>query len=209
MQYEILVADISEERSSFIKRLEYNEDTKVLTVFFRKYYADNLSYENVERKYFDEFLTHYSMGRFYTDVLKPCFKQIKTNTMASDSKRPPTKNQASDEKRYIKMSINVREILKQWLVDGEKGTYLNMTLQMLPDGKLDRYGNLGMIVQDVPQEIYQKEKTKPKEEKTLGPILGNACEFDSFEKTEGLPGQWGKTIVTDENGKEVVDDLPF
>lgn len=209
MQYnedisDVLVADIGEERSSFIKRLEYDERSKVLTVFFRRYYVTHLSYANVDKKYFEELIVAYSIGRFYNLVIKPSFKTINNFIMAD---RPPTKNEASDQKRFIKMSINVQEINKAWLVAGKSGTYLNMTLQMLPDGTMDRFGNLGMITQDTPKSLYEKEKNLKKEDRTRGAILGNACEFDDAGPREGMPGDNSGQMVGD--NKEIADDLPF
>lgn len=120
--------------------------------------------------------------------------------------RPKTQNQSSDEVRWIDISIDVRKIEKKWIFAGEKGDYLHLSMRMQPDGEVDAYGNLGMITQKVPKEIYEKEVKLPKEKKTKGPILGNACEFvkAGHEEREGDPGaEVGKL------GGVVADDLPF
>lgn len=128
------------------------------------------------------------------------------------AERPKTINQASDDFRYIKMSINVNQLNKDWFVVGEKGVYANITLALQPNGKLDNYGNLGMVTQDVPKEIYAKEVKLPKEKKTKGPILGNGAEFaragheSSPGSTDGLKS-FGQ--MSDADKKKLNDDLPF
>lgn len=204
MLFNLVVFDIPEERSSLIKKIEYDPDERILIVYFRNYYTDKLSYEDVYPDHFDEFVKAPSVGKFYLHYIKPNFSQIKRNFMAEEKQRPPTKNQASDKKRFIKMSIDVQKIKKEWLFAGEKGTYLNVTLQLLPDGELDQHGNLGMITQDVPKEIYEAEKSLPKAQKTLGPILGNGAEMDWAPSTEAVPGQEIGAMGAAED-----DDLPF
>lgn len=196
---ETIVLDISEKRSSFVKRIEYNEDENLLSIHVRPYQS-TLYYSGVFKNVFEEFSKQNSIGKYYIQFIKPNFKQIKLNTMAE---RPKTKNQASDQKRFIKLRINVRDINKAWLVAGEKGDYLDMTLQMLPDGKLDKFGNLGMITQDVPKSIYEKEKQLPKTEKTQGAILGNGAELDWNSNTESQPGSGGDIGNVEE------ENLPF
>lgn len=199
-----VILDISEQRSSLIKKIEYDPDALILTVYFRNYYTDMLSYSEVYPDHFDEMVKAQSIGKFYLHYIKPNFSLNKQRFMATAKERPPTRNVASDKKRFIKISIDVQKIRKDWLFAGEKGTYLNVTLQMLPDGELDQHGNLGMITQDVPKEVYEAEKSLPKAQKTLGPILGNGAEMDWAPQTESIPGQEVGTMGAAEDEK-----LPF
>ena len=63
-----------------------------------------------------------------------------------------------------KLKIDVKKIDKQYLFQGAKGTYMDLTLMDNRDGT-DEYGNDGFIVQDV-----SKEK---REAGVKGPIVGN------------------------------------
>lgn len=105
--------------------------------------------------------------------------------------------------KFIKLKINVREINKEWLFVGEKGTYANLTLMY--NEEEDSYGNNGMIVQDVPKKVYEEEKSLPKEKRTKGPILGNAKVWGEQSVSQELK-------VGEESGKLGAasnDDLPF
>ena len=68
----------------------------------------------------------------------------------------------------IALSINVSMIEKARLFDGKKGKYLSCTVFVDTD-ELDKYGNSGMITQDVTKE--------ERASKVQGPILGNAKVF--------------------------------
>jgi len=196
MNYNSMIVDISEQKSSLIKRIEYCEENKILTIYFRKYYTNMLCYENVELNHFQEFYRQKSVGKYYLHYIKPNFSQLKTSKMAD---KPKTKNEASDKKRFIKISIDTTKINKDFIHVGEKGNYLNVTLMMLPDGELDKFGNLGMVVQDVPKAVYEKNKD------AKGEILGNGCEFAWEARSEGTPGsETGKL-----NDGSINDDLPF
>lgn len=187
------------DNSSLISEVYYDDESLELTLVFRKYYVSHETYLNVHHSVFNTFSEQKSLGKFYLNYIKLNHK-LKTEVMS----RPKTINKASDEKRYIKMSLNVREINKAWIEAGEKGDYLNITLSMLPDGDTDKYGNLGMITQDVPKSVREKEKSFPKEKKTKGNILGNGCEFPPFVP-EGTPGEETGKLITEKE----MDDLPF
>ena len=113
-------------------------------------------------------------------------------------------NKSSSAKRFIKLDIDVTSIDKSWFYvtqgrDGSKPkVFLKATLMMLPDGETDRFGNLGMIIQDVPMEVHKVDKTKK------GNILGNACELEwsSGSSEEAI-------LVKPEAIDEIADDLPF
>lgn len=190
------------EDSALISALEYDADKKELTIYFKKYYTDKLTYEKVSHFIFEEFLNYSSKGKFYLHYIK---KQFKQKNMAE---KPKTVNQSSPEKRFIDISIDVKKINKDWLFEGEKGTYLHMTLQMLPDGLIDGYGNLGMVTQKVPKKVWDDEKSLPVAEKSRGAILGNAAEFERKKaSSEGAPGTEAGTMVSELT--EPLEDLPF
>ena len=117
-------------------------------------------------------------------MIKPYFKIKNQNKMAD---------------KILKCKIDVTKINKDYLFTGEKGVYLNFTV-LYNEGK-DNYENNGMIVQDVPKEIYKSDKT------IKGEILGNVREFAGAGKDlEAQPGvESGKVGVTD----AIADDLPF
>lgn len=193
------------DKSSLIEEIYYDEDSLELTLVFKKYYVPYLVYEKVWKSVFDTLSTTHSIGKFYLHYIKQHFKP-KTEIMA-DKQRPKTKNLCSDEKRFIKMKIDVTKFNKDWFFEGEKGVYADITLAMLPDGDLDDYGNLGMVTQDVPKSVYEAEKKLQKEKKTRGPILGNGAEMDwNAQNEEARPGaESGKMGVSE----DVADDLPF
>lgn len=206
MPSDLIVVDVSEKRSSLVRKVEYDEHSKILAVFVR--YAEHpYIYEEVEKNHFLEFTKVGSIGKYFLNFIKPNFKLKKQNFMADVKKRPPTKNLASDQKRFIKMSLNVREIYKQWIQSGEKGDYLGITLHLLPDGTVDQYGQLGMVTQDVPTSVYKaaEEEKKGNGKLLQGPILGNGIEFDWNRNTEGQPGTETGAFLTE----EAMNDLPF
>lgn len=113
--------------------------------------------------------------------------------------------------KVIKGRINVNEIVKAWLYKGEKGTYLDFTI--LYNENADSYGNNGMIVADVPREIYKKEVEDklPKDKMTKGPILGNVKNAENLSKKESTPGYRGPETSSQQGASaaEADDDLPF
>jgi hypothetical protein len=120
---------------------------------------------------------------------------------------------ASD--KIIHGRINVDAIKKEWLFKGEKGTYLDFT--MFYNEEQDQYQNNGMITQSVPNAVFKKEKDLPKDERSKGPILGNAKEFSKVgNREESSPGYTGKSKAAKETKTddettpvEENDDLPF
>lgn len=201
----VWVLDIPKARSSLVKRLEYDEKNGTLIVYLH-YSKYGMVFENVKWQDYEDFCQSDSMGKYYLEYIKPNFKQVK-NTSMSEKKRPPTKNQASDKKRFIDFSVNVRDIKKEWIIPGEKGDYLNLRFIMLPDGEVDKYGNCGMIVQNVPTQLYKAAEAKQKGsgKELKGSILGNATEFDWNSEREGQPG----TMQDHALPTEPIDDLPF
>lgn len=169
--------------SQLIEEFEYDEDTQELRIKFKKYYVDQMVYTEVPLNYFMAFSEATSFGRFYLQMIKPNFS-LKKQNMAD---------------KVIKIKIDVTKINKDWLYQGEKGVYLNFTALYNEDQ--DSYGNNGMAVQDVPTEIYKKDKT------VKGVILGNLKEFEKSKADgENTPGkESGKIGVKD----DIADDLPF
>ncbi len=86
----------------------------------------------------------------------------------------------------ISVKLDVKKIDKKRLYIGEKGVYLDATIIMFDEA--DKYGNNGMIVQNVSEE-ERKAGVK-------GEILGNV----KFIK---------KKQVTPEEHKDITDDLQF
>lgn len=183
--------------SSLIKAIDYDADTRELTVCFRKYYTEHLTYTDVPFNYFEEFAspTGKSHGVFYLEMIKPKFKL--KHTYMGDKKSLGV-NKASDKKRFIKMRLNVLKFNKEWFFQGEEGVYADITFALMPDGTVDKYGNCGMITQDVPSEVYKANKD------IQGEILGNGFEF-APRKPEGAVGAKLETVKKN----DIMDDLPF
>ncbi len=180
---------LGEHDSTLIKEIEYDEVLLELTIYFKKYYVDRLTYIEVPLSYFMAFSEAKSVGRFYLHYIKPNFLHKKTTQEMAD--------------KIIKIKVNVREINKDWIFPGEKGDYLNMTL--FYNEEKDTYENNGMLTQDVPKEIYEAEKKLPKDKKTKGPILGNCREYvAAVANDEMTPGK-----ETGKMGAVNKDDLPF
>lgn len=84
--------------------------------------------------------------------------------------------------KIIKLRIDVKKLIRDWFFVGEKGTYADITL--LYNEKQDSYGCNGMLVQDVPKAIYEKDKS------LKGPILGNCIDWSTRQPqidSEALP----------------------
>tara|TARA_Y100000389_G_C17175624_1_gene371355 strand:+ start:367 stop:669 length:303 start_codon:yes stop_codon:yes gene_type:complete len=95
----------------------------------------------------------------------------------------------------ISASIDVTKIDKAKLIDGKKGTYLNLTAFVNLDEK-DQYDNNGMITQSVSQE--------EREAGTRGAILGNT---KVFFKDEGSSNTTAPQVK--EGFDQVSEDVPF
>lgn len=178
--------------SSLIDEVIYDSESKIITIFFIRYYVDKLEYIDVPFEVFLDFIQATSLGKFYLSKIKPIYKQFKNQIMPSD--------------RVLKIKINTRDINKEWLFIGEKGTYLNATL-FLNNEDNPGTGLCGTIIQDVPKNIYEDEKHLPKDQRTQGVIIGNTKQF----KKAGVPDE---AKAGSEGGRQVsahddLDDLPF
>lgn len=204
--------------SSIIKSIEYDAENELITFFFvDTYFIDQETYKDFSYEYFEKLLDQKSIGKFYLHFIKSNFKKqnmanSKKQAPAASTpapaakKKPNTKNESSTSKRFIDLSIDVTLIDKDWLYVGEKGTYLKMTLIMMPDGTVDSHGNLGMIVQKVPKEVWEKDK------KARGEILGNGAELDWAgynSNSENSPTEVTGTLGSKTDTKDWADDLPF
>lgn len=173
--------------SSLIKSFNYDYDTHELTIYFKKYYVESLTYINVLPLIFEAFKnqSEYSYGRFYLQLIKNKYK-LKSQNMAD---------------KILKVKIDIKKIKKEWLWVGEKGVYLNFTI--LYNEEDDKYGNNGMVVQDVPTEIYKKHGKAVR-----GEVLGNCRDFSKSSNghdEESKPGiEVGKVGI-----EGLDDDLPF
>ncbi len=202
----ILIIDVSNERSSLIRRVEYYCQEKYLAVYLR-YQQEPVIYQDVGLNHFEEFKTQPSIGKYYLHYIKQNFKQFKPSTM-SEKRKPKGINIAKNAVRWIDWSLDVTKINKDWLVQGEKGgVYLNGKLRMLPDGTVDKFECLGFMVQSVPSDVYKAAEAQEKGsgKKIDGIILGNAKELEWDRDNEGQPGVAAPSGI----GDEVKDDLPF
>lgn len=96
----------------------------------------------------------------------------------------------------ISASIDVTKIDKSKLIDGKKGTYLNITAFVNLDEK-DQYDNNGMITQSVTAE--------EREAGTRGAILGNTKVF--FRDDNGGSNSTPQQAKSKFDGIE--EDIPF
>jgi hypothetical protein len=176
--------DYSKEQSRLIEKIAYSDTTKRLHLKFRPNGFEPLVYEQVPMNIVLEFVKSPSLGKYYLNNIRSHFK--KSSIMAD---------------KIIKIKIDVTKLKKEWFFKGEKGIYADITL--LYNEKQDQYGANGMVTQDVPKAIYQKDKN------TRGPILGNCKDWATEARPEeATPGkESGKMVeVMDEEFK---DDLPF
>lgn len=178
-------------KSSLIEELIYDAITKELTVRFKKYYVDEITYINVPKDTFTDFLFADSYGRFYLKQIKTKFEQKQGTEMGKQVDK------------VIQLKVKVNLLNKEWFFIGKNGdVYADITI--LYHEEKDQYGCNGMIVQDVPSKVYKESP------QTRGPILGNcATKVKKAEvDQEALPGAESGELVTDQNS-QAFDDLPF
>ncbi len=96
----------------------------------------------------------------------------------------------------VGVKIDVTKINKEFLFKSDKGAYLNTTVFIDVDTP-DKFGNHGMVTQDVPREAKSNFER--------GPILGNAKIFwrDSGDTASR------STLKPAIEGDDFNDDLPF
>lgn len=156
-----------------------------------------LCYVDVPSHFYFSFVEYPSAGQFYLQLIKPKFK-LKTDKMSEN--QPKGINIASNKKRFIKMRLDVTKFNKDFFFVGTKGVYADITFMLLPDGEVDKFENCGMVVQDVPYEMFKKNKD------LKGAILGNGKEnlWEGTGNAEGAPGSAAGSLGTVPD-----DDLPF
>lgn len=162
--------------SSFIVDAEYVNG--ILTLVFKN--GNTYNYGGVPGSVFNQLTTAESPSRYYQQNIKGKFSTI--NNQYLKIMKPD---------KVIKLRIDVTKIKKEWLFKGEKGTYADVTL--LYTDEQDSHGNNGMIVQDVPKEVYKADKS------VKGPILGNGK-------------VWGSAASANESSPQeppTSEDLPF
>ena len=117
--------------------------------------------------------------------------------------------------KTIQLRIDVTKLKKEWFFKGEKGTYADLTVfyNEVPD----QYQTNGMVVQQVPKDVYEKEKNLPKDQRTVGPILGNAKDWatqQNIARAEATPGYAPSAAQPTPQSAapstpQTADDLPF
>lgn len=166
--------EISESNSRLISEIRYDKELQILVVFLRNHKPEYTvkTYCNVTQQLYFEFINAKSIGKFYLTNIKHKLKTMSETKVVGI-------NQSSDEdSRNIDISINVTKILKEWLTSLESGTFLNLRMKMLPNGKVDQFGQLAFVSQKPPKDF---EKDVPKDKKTKWPILGNAIQWPSTQ----------------------------
>lgn len=123
----------------------------------------------------------------------------------AENQKPKTINQSSDQQRTINLSIDVKKLIKEWFVSGQKSTYINLTLKMMPDGEVDNYGNLGYITQVPPKSVKEEHAKLDKEQRPRWPIVGNGVEFERIPQGESLQDIQNAPAASADD----FDDLPF
>lgn len=93
--------------------------------------------------------------------------------------------------KIIKVRLDVTQLNKDYFFKGEKGTYADVTI--LFNESKDKYGCNGMVVQDVPKNVRDKNS------EIKGNILGNCKVFSKGVNQESIPS----------NSNTDFSDLPF
>jgi hypothetical protein len=96
--------------------------------------------------------------------------------------------------KAINASINLKMIDKSQILEGKKGSYINIRLVNTPDSE---YGYDYMVTQDIPKEL--------RDQGLKGPILGNGRGYDY---DQGKPSQ-KEAQAEVSAAPRVSDDLPF
>jgi hypothetical protein len=205
----LFILELNELDSTFIKTIVYDAKSEVLSVVLQN--DNTYNYDKVPLEIFLDFQASNSFGSYYNSNIKNKFKHLNLTKMAESNGNKPNKiNKAGDFKRYIKLQIDVTKLKKDWFYvskdeqTGEvKAIYAKLTLAMLPDGTVDKYGQLGFIVQDVPADIAKENKDN---KDIKGPILGNGEELE-WNKREEKIERVNTSVGSDE--EDELDKLPF
>ena len=99
----------------------------------------------------------------------------------------------------VNISIDVTKIDKSHLVQGKKGTYLNLTAFIDPN-EADQYGNNGMVTQGLNKEARDAGQK--------GAILGNSKVFWK-EEGQAPVQQAPQQAFPNAGGDDLNEDCPF
>jgi hypothetical protein len=199
----LFIIELNKLDSTFISQVVYDAKSEILSVVLQN--DNTYNYDKVPLEVFLDFSASNSFGSYYNANIKNKYKHLNLTKMAEKNGNKPNKiNKAGDHKRFIKMSIDVTKLNKDWFYvsrdeDGNvKAVYAKITLCMLPDGTVDKFGQLGFIVQEVPADIAKENKD------LKGPILGNGEELEWNRQEEKL-----ERVNTNSEEDNMMDDLPF
>jgi len=203
VQGTLFILEMNALDSSFISQVVYDAKTEILSVVLKN--DSTYNYKDFPLETFVEFSVAKSFGGFYNSEIKNKFKKLNSTKMAEKNGNQPNRiNKAGDFKRYIRMSIDVTKLKKDWFYvskdpeTGEvKAVYAKLTLVMQPDGTVDKYGQLGFVVQEVPKEVAKENKD------LKGPILGNGEELEWKREEEKVER------VNTEEDEDIMGGLPF
>jgi hypothetical protein len=95
----------------------------------------------------------------------------------------------------IQGRIDITKIIQHWMFRSADTGRIYLDFTAFYTKEKDEYQNNGMIVQKLPQPLYEREKNLPKEQKTISPILGNIRVWDdtpSVDRRELSPGYTGQ-----------------
>lgn len=203
VQGTLFILEMNSLDSSFISQVVYDAKTEILSVVLKN--DSTYNYKDFPLETFVEFSVAKSFGGFYNSEIKNKFKKLNSTKMAEKNGNQPNRiNKAGDFKRYIRMSIDVTKLNKDWFYvskneDGSvKAVYAKVTLVMQPDGVVDKYGSLGFIVQEIPKEVAKENKD------LKGPILGNGEELEWKREEEKV-----ERVTDSEEADDIMEGLPF
>jgi hypothetical protein len=202
----IVSVNISKERSSLIKRLEYDFDSRHLHIEFHTW-LDPVDYF-CPNELFEQLVDSDSYGKFYLDQLKPFLTKIKTNNMG---KKPD---------KIVDIRVNLSRLNKDWFnrftsKDDAQEVSVDLTILLYDEPNKKEYNGKvyydnGFVTQKVPKEVWEKDKD------IKGAIVGNAKDWSSINRAkEGdistMPGAEGGVMAGSDAGaqQDWQDDLPF
>lgn len=186
-------------KSSLIRLLKYDDETKELEVFFHsQQWKHDTKYLYFPETEFFNLIDADSVGRYYLDNIEHFFKTERFINKLKNSKM------ARKSDKVINLRVDVTKINKDWLFKGEKGTYLDLVLFYREEP--DEYKTNGMVTQAVPKKVWENDRN------ARGNILGNCKDFDTQKQerhAEAMPTSEAGTMVADAPTEEYDSDLPF
>lgn len=104
----------------------------------------------------------------------------------------------------IKASIDLTKIPKEKIVDGKKGKYINIVVNVNND--VDQFGNQASVVVD--QTKDERDAKTPKTYLGNGKIVWSDGQFADPAPREGQKGGWAPGPQS-QPAPQQADDLPF